>query len=409
MEETSRFGTQVKGVIGLVVIAMIVAGLIGVYQKTFIPVTKVTVISDRAGLQLDKGSSVRAFGVPVGEVRSVKVRGDGVAIEVALDKDKVKRIPADVTATIRATTVFGAKFVELDVPAGAIAKPISAGDVVHATATTVEANDLFQHAMSVLDAIQPEKLSSTLSAMATALDGNGEQLGSLVTGLDTYLTRLTPHINDLVADLQLVADVAKNLNAVAPQALNTVDQLNTTTDMFNEVQADFDQILKDIIPAADSVGGLIQSFDKPLTDAVDNLLKVSGTLNEYAPALPCTLQGLIDHVNILGKALGRARPSADADAGFLPGMEPYKKKNLPKLVTGVGPKCYAQGSAKLPHPPHVLFDDGTKDVYGNGINIVQPNTTPITLYQDSLRSFFGNSGLASFLQLLEPKKAGSAR
>lgn len=409
MEERSRIATQAKGIAGLIVIGLVVFGLIGVYQKTFLPVTRVTVVSDRAGLQLDKGSSVRAFGVPVGEVRGVQVAGEGVEIEVALDNDAVDNIPADVVASIRSTTLFGAKFVELEVPRGPVSDPIDAGGVVQARSTTVEANDVFQHAMTVLKAVNPEKLNSTLTAMATALDGNGENLGALVTGLDDYLAEINPHLEQLIADLALVEDVGRNLNAIAPQTLQTVRQLNTTTDLFNSSQQDFHKILKDIIPAADNVGGLIKSFDGPLTETVDNLLKVSRTLAEYSPALPCTLQGLIDHVEILGEALGRRRPVADAEAGFLPGMKPYNQSNLPKLVTGVGPVCYEQGSSTLLHPRHITFDDGTKDVYGNGLNVVQPNTTPATVYQDTVRSFFGDSGLARFLKFFSGTKTGAKR
>ena len=409
-EKTSRLGTQVKGIVGLVVIALIVALLIGMYQKAFVSVTHVTVMSDRAGLQLDKGSSVRAFGVPVGEVRGVKVQGDGVAIDVAIDQDKVSSVPKDVTATIRATTVFGAKFVQLDVPRGKVASGdvIQAGAIVRSTDTTIEANDVFEHAMTLLDAVHPEKLNTTLTAMATALDGNGEKLGSLITDTDNYLEALNPHLDQLGDDLQLTEDVGRNVNDVLPQALDTVDQLNTTTDLVTDTQQDFDDLLKDIVPAADSVGGLIESFDKPLAATVDNLLRPSRLLNEYSPALPCTLQGLIDHVNVLGEALGRKRPVADADAGFLPGMKPYNQSNLPKLVTGVGPKCYQQGTRDFIHPPHITFDDGTKNVYSGANDIVVPSTDPVTIYQDSVKGFLGTLGLNQLLNFFANEEVDSS-
>ncbi|KQY58242.1 hypothetical protein ASD11_00800 [Aeromicrobium sp. Root495] len=407
-EKTSRLGTQVKGVAGLLVIALIVALLIGMYQKAFVSVTHVTVVSDRAGLQLDKGSSVRAFGVPVGEVRGVEVQSDGVAIDVAIDKDKVGSIPAGVKATIRATTVFGAKFVQLDVPRGKVTDVIQAGAIVRSTDTTIEANDVFEHAMTILDALHPEKLNTTLTAMATALDGNGEKLGSLVTDTDNYLEALNPHLDQLGDDLQLTEDVGRNVNDVLPQAIDTVDQLNTTTDLVTDTQKDFDDLLKDIVPAADSVGGLIESFDQPLDATVQNLLRPSRLLKEYSPALPCTLDGLIDHVNILGEALGRKRPAADADAGFLPGMKPYNQSNLPKLVTGVGPKCYQQATRTFIHPPHIQFDDGTKDVYTDSTDPVGISKDPITLYQDTVRSFLGNSGLNELLNFFANEEVDSS-
>src|SRR5690606_27238131 len=117
MTDMEKMRRRLIGATGLVLIATLVAVLLGMYQKVFTPVTEVTVMSDRAGLLLDKGAAVRVSGLPVGEVRSVRQADSGqVAITVALDPDDASRIPDNVTASIKATTVFGAKFVDLEVP-----------------------------------------------------------------------------------------------------------------------------------------------------------------------------------------------------------------------------------------------------------------------------------------------------
>lgn len=399
--ETSRTATQLKGLVGLVMIGLVIAILLGMYQKVFTSVTPVTIVSDRAGLQLSKGASVRAFGIPVGEVRSVDLDGDVVKIEVALDKESDQRIPSGVKASIRSTTVFGAKFVSLDVPRGPVVVPVESDEVLQATSVPIEVNDVFAHAIDLLDTLEPDKVNTTLTALAKATDGNGRNIGNLIDDTDTLLAKVNPSLGQLEADLGLAADVAENVDDLAPQALDTVDQLTVTTDMFAAERDSFRGILRNIVPAADNVGLLFRDVDEPLTKFNKNLLTPSRTLFEYAPAIPCTLDALIDQVDVLGEALGKRRPVADANASFLPSMPPYDQSNLPKLVTGVGPKCYQMPTATLVNPPHIQFDDGTKGIYTDDLGVPKPGAQPIEIYTDSIATFLGSSGAASEIPLVQ--------
>src|SRR3954454_11034606 len=99
MRTYSPLRTRTVGAVGLTVVAIVVVMLIGVYLKWFSSAVHVTVMSDRTGLLLDRGAAVRVSGVPVGEVRGTKLTDDHrVAIDVALDENKLGLIPQDVTA-----------------------------------------------------------------------------------------------------------------------------------------------------------------------------------------------------------------------------------------------------------------------------------------------------------------------
>lgn len=401
MNDISRFGTQIKGVIGLVAIALVVGGLVGVYQKAFTSVTRITIAADRTGLQLDKGASVRAFGVPIGEVRGTKATADGVDIDVALDNDKTSMIPADVTASIRATTLFGAKFIQLDVPRGDVARAIRGGQTVQATRTTIEANDVFAHAMTILDKVDPIKVNTTLSAMDTALRGRGEKLGTLITETNTFLTGFNPSLDQVKTDLDLTATVARNYDALAPEALDTIDQLTTTSNLLRKTQQPFDELLTQIVPAANSVGSLIDSIRAPLTAATTSLSGTASLLNEYAPELPCVLDLLVDHTKRISLVIAQKQPNVAASIGFLPGMDPYRyEKNLPQFVTGVGPKCYRRNTAEKEGFTRIKFNDGTGDVYDNSAEIVDVNTDPIKLYGDFAKSLIGENGGNTLIEML---------
>ena len=53
--------------------------------------------------------------------------------------------------------------------------------------------------------MQPAKINMTLNAIATALEGRGEQLGETLETFDAYLKRINPQIPQLVEDLRKTA------------------------------------------------------------------------------------------------------------------------------------------------------------------------------------------------------------
>ncbi len=98
------------------------------------------------------------------------------------------QIPADVTAQMLPTTLFGARFVALVPPPGAPAGgPALAAHSTIAqdrSADAIELEQVLDNVMPLLTAVQPQKLAATLNAVATALDGRGTELGTTLVQLD---------------------------------------------------------------------------------------------------------------------------------------------------------------------------------------------------------------------------------
>jgi phospholipid/cholesterol/gamma-HCH transport system substrate-binding protein len=369
---------KAAGAVGLVAIGLVIAILVGMYQKVFTPVTEVTVMSDRAGLLLDKGAAVRAYGVPVGDVREVhQADGGRVAITVALEPDAADRIPADVTASIRATTVFGAKFIDLQVPQGALdgSSSLTEGDVIQADAVTVEANDIFQHSLDLLQAVEPRQLNATLSQVASALDGRGEAFGRYLEQVNAYLTSFNPHLPTLNADIAAVDDVLRSYDAAAPGLIRTADQAGTTAVTLDKNVASMEAFLVDLVSASDRVGTFLTRLELPLARSINEMTPVTDLMRIYAPGLGCFLNNTAFLVRNVAKSLGAVDPGVQGKAGFLPGQAPYDPRtNKPKLVTGIGPICYPNVTLEHPVPPHVRFDDGTQSVYDGVGPVVNPGT-----------------------------------
>ncbi|WP_176213049.1 MCE family protein, partial [Mycobacterium avium] len=88
--------------------------------------------------------------------------------------------PSNVNADIKATTVFGGKYVSLTTPAHPSPQKISSHTVIDARSVTTEINTLFQTITSIAEKVDPVKLNLTLSAAAQSLSGLGEKFGQSV-------------------------------------------------------------------------------------------------------------------------------------------------------------------------------------------------------------------------------------
>src|SRR4051812_17729096 len=111
--------TSTVRLVGLLMVGVL-AGAIGLaaafYTQAFVSRVPVVLRTDRTGLIMDAGNSVTLRGVQVGVITDVRVTDAGAELVLGLDPAEIRRIPADVTARIEPSTVFGAKNVSLEQP-----------------------------------------------------------------------------------------------------------------------------------------------------------------------------------------------------------------------------------------------------------------------------------------------------
>jgi phospholipid/cholesterol/gamma-HCH transport system substrate-binding protein len=103
----------VAGVLLVVIVAAFGVLISLQYRGTFASRTQLTVVSPRAGLVVDPGSKVTFNGV-IGSGRHLHRRVDGIeqaALSLEVDDRYLPLIPTNVVADVRASTVFGNKYV----------------------------------------------------------------------------------------------------------------------------------------------------------------------------------------------------------------------------------------------------------------------------------------------------------
>jgi phospholipid/cholesterol/gamma-HCH transport system substrate-binding protein len=357
--------------VGIVTAILLTAAF---FRGTFIPSVPVTLTSDRAGLVMETGSKVKMRGVQVGRVAAVTGGANPVRLKLEIDPDAARLIPANVEAQIRATTAFGAKYVDLIYPDDPSPQPLSAGAVVVSRNVSTEVNTVFQNLLTVLKQIEPAKLNAVLTALAEGLRGQGPAIGEATTAANRVLLALNPRMETVRGDFQSLKGFADTYNAAAPDILRILEAAATTSTTITGHATELDALLVNVTGLARAGVDLLAPNQANLIQAINTLAPTTNLLYKYNPAYTCLLMGakwLVDNGRDFGGGNGK---SAIVDASVLLGKDPYRyPENLPVVAAKGGPGgkpgCGSLPDASKNFPVRQLI---TNTGWGTGLDI-RPN------------------------------------
>jgi phospholipid/cholesterol/gamma-HCH transport system substrate-binding protein len=314
--------------------------------------------------------------VIVGEVLGFRnAAPDGAEVTLGLYPDQVGMIPANVTGAIVPKTLFGEKYVSLEVPADPSPEHIKAGTTIERTQVAIEVEKVLNDLYPLLRAVQPAEINKTLNAIATALEGRGELIGENFETVDAYLKRLNPQIPAIVEDLRLTARVSTTYADVMPQIAAILRNTIKTTSTLEDREEQLEVFFSDLAAFSDESRTFLDQND-------DNLIRLGQLgsqqlrlLAKYAPEYPCLTGGIVN----------AGKRQAEAFRGFtlhivletLPNQpRGYHEGDVPRLGEDRGPSCL-----HLPTPPWTQqnplrhqpdFDDGVDSPTGKGTSRVAP-------------------------------------
>lgn len=262
------------------------------FTKAFVDYDAVTIKTDTTGVNLPQNADVKLRGMIVGEVRKVEPVGDGVELKLAINPKLIKDIPKGVTAQLVPKTLFGEKYVALLPPATMDGESLQAGDTITKADVPIEVETLLNDLYPLLDAVDPASLSYTLSAVSTALEGRGKQLGDTLVQANSYLQKTNPDIPQLITDLNKLGTVADGYAAAMPDLgrllRNTVVTGNTVVAKKSQLTAFFDE--------ATGLSNTLTDFTKANGDNIKALNKLGRpileTVGEYSSTFPCFLASM---------------------------------------------------------------------------------------------------------------------
>jgi phospholipid/cholesterol/gamma-HCH transport system substrate-binding protein len=342
---------RLVGVVFLLVFALLVWVSVALYNKQFTPVAMVTLYTDSVGNEMHPGAEVKIRGVQIGEVRQISADGTGAKLELAIQPGMVDQIPANVTAEMLPTTLFGERYVDLVMPAQPAQARLTAGTVIrqdHA-ADAVELEKVLNNLLPLLQASEPDKLDITLSALANGLRGNGKELGQTLVALDAYLAKYNQHLPALDNDIKQLAVYARNLNQAAPDLVQALTDFTVTSQTVVAERANISALYSTVTTASGDLQAFLDANSSNIIQLNADSVGTLQILARYSPEFPCSLRDLANFVPASNKLLGKGtnQPGIHVQAVVVPPLGPNNigayiaGRDTPKFGDNLGPHCYS--------------------------------------------------------------------
>lgn len=371
---------KIAGALGLAVLALVGALAFMQFQGDFTPKDSLTLLADRAGLLVDTGSKVTFNGVEIGKVGGIsETQRDGkpaarFVLEVA--PQYLDLIPVNVVAAIKATTVFGGKYVALTSPKHP-GTPIAPGGVIDARSVTTEINTVFQTLMSIAQSIDPVKLNLTLSGAAEALSGLGAKFGTALDNGNTVLDDLNPRLDQLHHDVHQLARVGDVVADASPDLWSFLAHVTTTARTLDKQQKDLDATLLAAIGFSNTAADVVERSRPHVAQTLNELVPTTELLDTYSPELFCTIRNTAEVEPAVAFAEAGNRYATRARLELAGGTNPYVyPDNLPRVNArggpGGAPGCWQPITRDLWPAPALLMDTGASVAPYNHFEIGTP-------------------------------------
>jgi phospholipid/cholesterol/gamma-HCH transport system substrate-binding protein len=342
---------------------------------------QLTLLASRSGLSMDPGSKVTYNGVEIGRVTEVKPdeNGDVPGARVLLDVNPrfVGLIPRNVDAKIQATTVFGNKYIALASPKDPSPQRLGPGDTIDVTGVTTEFNTLFETVVDVAQQVDPIKLNETLTATAQALDGLGSRFGESIENGNAILDDVNPLMPRIREDNQKLAALADVYSNASPDLFDGLNNAVVTARTLNEQQKNTDQALMASVGFGNTGADIFERSGPYLVRGSADLVPTSQLLDEYSPALFCTIRNFHDIAPKVAASLGGNGFSLQSETILTGAQNPYVyPDNLPRVNARGGPEgrpgCWQPVTKDLWPAPFLVMDTGASLAPYNHFELGQP-------------------------------------
>jgi phospholipid/cholesterol/gamma-HCH transport system substrate-binding protein len=245
-----------------------------------------------------------------------------------------------VAAQIRASTIFGSKYVDLVYPSDPSPTRVTAGAVIASLNVATEVNTVFENLVDLLNQIDPAKLNSVLSAFSEGLRGQGPKIGQAITDGNQVLLELNPRAETIRRDWQSLKSFGDTYSGAAQNIMHVLDALSTTSATVTTNAPALDALLLSTTGLSQSGITLLGANKDNFIHAFNDLEPTTALLLKYNPELTCALVGahLVQTKYHLTDIQANNGYAATISSVFQFGSDPYRyPDNLPIIGAKGGP------------------------------------------------------------------------
>jgi phospholipid/cholesterol/gamma-HCH transport system substrate-binding protein len=292
-------------------------------------------------------------GVSVGRVVGVNLHGDGVRVDMRVDRGN--RIPSDLRAVVTQRSAVGEQYVDLrpDTDAGPYLRD---GAVIPRSRTgrPLAPEVLLTNLDSLVRSVDAEDLTTVINELGTAFEGSEQALRRLLDANSALLAdanRYLPEQQTLIRDGKTVLTTQiASADAIRRWAAALAD-LSAT---MRSSDPDFRKLLANGPPAATQLVGLLDDLDPTIGTLLGNLVTVNGITARRLPGLE---QALVVYPMVVTGGFtvvpgdGTVHFGLVANAGDPPSCN-YMASGQPQRCTAAEQKqgSNVRGAANAPRP-----------------------------------------------------------
>ncbi len=259
------------------------ANYVGFLDPFLDPDYTITAQLDRSG-GLYEGADVTYRGVPIGEVRELRVASGGTRAVLSIDEDW--QVPANTRAEVHNQSAVGEQYLDLQ-PQSRGEPYLHDGSLIpnSRTSTPVPESELLLNIDQLVRSIDPDNLATVLDELGKAFKGTGPDLQRLIDSADALTragTRNLPQTTRLLEDAQTVL---RTQNQQAGHIKSFARNLADLTETLRSSDRDIRTVIEDGSGAARQLNALLSSVEPTLPILLANLVTVSQVMKSRLPAI----------------------------------------------------------------------------------------------------------------------------
>jgi phospholipid/cholesterol/gamma-HCH transport system substrate-binding protein len=224
------------------------------------------------------GASVEVLGVPAGTVSSVKNVGDTVVVGMVVDNNRT--IPATATASLASPQLLGEPDIDLS-PGYTSGPQLAPGSTIpmERTSVPVSTDQLLRSLERTLQAINPHAVGDLVNNLAEDLQGQGQNLNSLIGSAAGTLQLLANKGDDLGRLNGTLAQLTGSLDSRSAEISSLITNYDTVSGVVAQHNSQLGDAIGQLSGATTQVVGLLSPNLGPLEQDVGTITTVGQTVD----------------------------------------------------------------------------------------------------------------------------------
>ncbi|EWM15532.1 MCE family protein [Kutzneria sp. 744] len=245
-------------------------------------------------LDLVPQAGVKVNDVAIGKVARVGLGPDGWTADVTVEVNGDVKLPANASAQLRQSSLLGEKYVELVAPNNPTGRLAGGATIpLDRTNRNPEVEEVFGALSLLLNGGGIGQIQDISKELNSALSGNEPQIRQLLTNLNTVVSNLDAHRNDITRALDGLNRLSGTLNTQRDELAGAIDNLGPGLAVLTQQR---DQLVTMLNSLSSLSGVAVDTVNKSQADLIADLKDLQPALTQLAASgqnLPKSLQLLL--------------------------------------------------------------------------------------------------------------------